>query len=39
VAQRQMDGVIPAGVVLGLSTRKVGEALLAILGRPMSAET
>ena len=31
--------VILAGFVLGLSTRKVGESLLAILGRPVSAST
>ena len=35
----EIDRVILAGFVLGLSTRKVGEALLAILGRPISAET
>lgn len=35
----EIDRVILAGFVLGLSTRKVGEALLAILGRPVSAET
>ncbi len=35
----EIDRVILAGFVLGLSTRKVGETLLAILGRPISAET
>ena len=30
---RQIDQVILAGFVLGLSTRKVGETLLALLGR------
>ncbi len=35
----EIDRVILAGFVLGLSTRKVGEALLAMLGRPVSAET
>ena len=35
----EIDRVILAGFVLGLSTRKVGETLLAILGRPVSAET
>jgi transposase-like protein len=33
------DRVILAGFVLGLSTRKVGETLLALLGRPVSAST
>ncbi len=36
---RQIDRVILAGFVLGLSTRKVGETLLSILGRPVSAST
>lgn len=35
----EIDRVILAAFVLGLSTRKVGEALLAILGRPVSATT
>jgi putative transposase len=35
----QIDRVILAGFVLGLSTRKVGETLLALLGRPVSATT
>jgi transposase-like protein len=35
----EIDRVILAGFVLGLSTRKVGEALLPMLGRPISAET
>lgn len=35
----EIDRVILAGFVLGLSTRKVGETLLAMLGRPISAET
>jgi hypothetical protein len=30
---REIDRVILAGFVLGLSTRKVGETLLALLGR------
>jgi putative transposase len=36
---REVDRVILAAFVLGLSTRKVGEALLAILGRRVSATT
>jgi putative transposase len=36
---REIDRVILAGFVLGLSTRKVGETLLAILGRKVSAST
>jgi transposase-like protein len=36
---REIDRVILAGFVLGLSTRKIGETLLAILGRPVSAAT
>lgn len=36
---REIDRVILAGFVLGLSTRKVGETLLALLGRPVSAAT
>ena len=35
----QIDRVILAGFVLGLSTRKVSETLLALLGRPVSATT
>jgi len=35
----EIDRVILAGFVLGLSTRKVGETLLALLGRPISAAT
>jgi hypothetical protein len=31
--------VMLAALVVGLSTRKVGEALLAMLGRPISAGT
>jgi len=37
--EREIDRVILASFVLGLSTRKVGEALLAILGRKISATT
>jgi putative transposase len=36
---REIDRVILAGFVLGLSTRKVGETLLALLGRPVSSST
>jgi transposase-like protein len=36
---REIDRVILAGFVLGLSTRKVGEALLALLGRAVSPST
>jgi putative transposase len=36
---REVDRVILAGFVLGLSTRKVGEALLGLLGRSVSAAT
>jgi putative transposase len=36
---REIDRVILAGFVLGLSTRKVGEALLALLGRTVSPST
>jgi transposase-like protein len=36
---REIDRLILAGFVLGLSTRKVGETLLALLGRPVSAST
>jgi putative transposase len=35
----QIERVILAGFVLGLSTRKVGETLLALLGRSVSAAT
>lgn len=35
----EVDRVILAGFVLGLSTRKVGETLLAILGQKVSATT
>src|SRR5215470_15547280 len=35
----EIDRVILAGFVLGLSTRKVGETLLALLGRAVSAAT
>lgn len=35
----EIDRVILASFVLGLSTRKVGEMLLALLGRPVSATT
>ena len=35
----QIDRVILAAFVLGVSTRKVGKALLPLLGRPVSAET
>lgn len=36
---RELDRVILSAFVLGLSTRKVGETLLAILGRPVSPTT
>jgi len=36
---REIDRIILAGFVLGLSTRKVGETLLALLGRSVSAAT
>ena len=36
---REIDRAILAGFVLGLSTRKVGEVLLALLGRKVSAST
>jgi len=36
---RVIDRMILAGFVLGLSTRKVGETLLPLLGRPISAAT
>jgi transposase-like protein len=36
---REIDRVILAGFVLGLSTRKVGETLLSLLGRPVSPTT
>ena len=35
----EVDRLILSAFVLGLSTRKVGETLLAILGRPISAAT
>ena len=35
----EIDRVILAGFALGLGTRKVGEVLLALLGRPVSATT
>ena len=35
----EINRAILAGFVLGLSTRKVGEVLLALLGRPVSAST
>lgn len=35
----EIDRTILAGFVLGLSTRKIGEVLLALLGRPVSAAT
>ena len=35
----EIDCAILAGFVLGLSTRKVGEVLLALLGRTVSAST
>ena len=35
----EIDRAILAGFVLGLSTRKVGEVLLALLGRPVSVST
>ncbi|MBV8888557.1 MAG: transposase [Alphaproteobacteria bacterium] len=38
-ANRQIDRMILSCFVLGLSTRKVGEALLPILGRPVSPAT
>src|ERR1700731_920368 len=37
--EAEIDRVILAGFVLGLSTRKVGEPLLAMLGREVSAST
>ena len=37
--EAEVDRVILAGFVLGLSTRKVGETLLAILGQKVSAAT
>jgi transposase-like protein len=36
---REIDRVILAGFVLGLSTRKVGKTLLALLGRSVSPST
>src|SRR6202049_3328168 len=37
--EAEIDRVVLAGFVLGLSTRKVGETLLALLGREISAST
>jgi putative transposase len=37
--EAEIDRVILAGFVLGLSTRKVGKTLLAILGQKISAST
>ncbi|MGH8632610.1 MAG: IS256 family transposase [Burkholderiales bacterium] len=37
--EAEIDRLMLAGFVLGLSTRKVGEALLSILGRKVSAST
>ena len=37
--EAEIDRVILAGFVLGLSTRKVGKVLLAILGQKISAQT
>jgi len=37
--EAEIDRVILAGFVLGLSTRKVGEVLLGLIGRPVSATT
>ena len=37
--EAEIDRVVLAGFVLGLSTRKVGETLLAMLGREISATT
>lgn len=37
--EAEIDRLIAAGFVLGLSTRKVGEVLLALLGRPVSPTT
>jgi transposase-like protein len=37
--EAEIDRVILAGFVLGLSTRKLGEALLALLGQKVSAST
>jgi putative transposase len=37
--EAEIDNLILAGFVLGLSTRKVGETLLAMLGRKVSAAT
>ena len=35
----EIDRVIPTGFVLGLSTRRIGEVLLLLLGRPVSHAT
>jgi len=37
--EAEIDRCIACGFVLGLSTRKIGEALLPLLGRPISAST
>ena len=37
--EAEIDRLIAAGFVLGLSTRKLGEVLLPLLGRPVSAST
>lgn len=37
--EAEIDRLIAAGFVLGLSTRKIGETLLALLGRPVSPAT
>jgi transposase-like protein len=37
--EAEIDSIILAGFVLGLSTRKVGETLLAMLGQKVSAST
>ncbi len=37
--EAEIDRCIACGFVLGLSTRKIGEALLPLLGRPVSAST
>jgi len=37
--ESEIDRLIAAGFVLGLSTRKIGEVLVALLGRPVSPST
>lgn len=37
--EAEVDRLIAAGFVLGLSTRKIGEVLVALLGRPVSPST